>query len=222
MMSRIALAGGLLLLGSFASQAAEVGWYAGLSLGQAEYDLYDGSLENGPSIIAYKASTDSKDFGFGVFGGYQWNRWLALETSLNHFGAASNSYAYTYTTPVDTLQASGNGKLEASAVAVSALLTVPLGESFSLGLRAGGAYSRLESEANQTFRFNADPVENVRSKRTKSGTEPTYGANVEFKATSNVSIRLDWQIFKNVGGRLALGADGPDVDLTTLSVIGRF
>ena len=223
MTSRIALAGAAgLLLGSFSLQAAETGWYAGLSLGRADYDLDDVPAVNDPPSLVYRSSSDSKDFGFGVFGGYQWNRWLALEGSFNHFGTATNDFSFSYSTPLETLQGSGNGELEARAFSVSALFTIPLGESFSFGLRAGGAYARLESEGSQTFRFNGGPAEAVRSNGSDSGFKPTYGANLQYAATRAISIRLDWQTFEDVGDRAAPGFDGIDLDLMTLSVIGRF
>lgn len=224
MISRIALAGatGLLLLAGFTTHAAESGWYAGLSLGQADYDMYQPPAVNDPSSLVYRSNIDSKDFGVGVFGGYQWNRWLALEGSFNHLGTASNSFDLSYSTPLDTLQISGSGELEASAFSVSALLTIPLGQSFAFGLRAGGAYSRLEGKGRQTMRFNGGPAEVLRSKASHSGLGPTYGANFEYSATRALSIRLDWQTFKDVGDRSEPGYDGVDVDLLSLSVIGRF
>ena len=142
-----------------------------------------------------------------------------MEGSFNYFGNAKHDFDLTYDEPSISLRGSGASEFEARAFSAAALLTVPLGRSFSLGLRAGMSYSTLERDLDQEFRFNGIPNQ-LQIDDSKSSFEPVYGANLEYAATNIVSVRLDWQTFRDAGKDS--GFDGFDLDLLTLSIIGRF
>lgn len=82
----IATAAGLLLLSGTSAQALESGFYAGISAGQSDSDLGIQLEEGDQGLLTDRTTVDSKDMSFNVFGGYQFGRWIAIETAFNHLG----------------------------------------------------------------------------------------------------------------------------------------
>src|ERR1700722_13708573 len=77
--------------------AEDAGWYTGFSVGQsrAKIDdtrIADGLLDDGFSMTSI--SDDDRHFGFKGFGGYEFNRYFALESgyfNLGKFGFTANT-----------------------------------------------------------------------------------------------------------------------------------
>jgi len=219
--TRAVITSALVLCGASA-HAADSGFYAGANIGQSDFDL-KAAIEADPGAqLTYTDDIDSKDTAFGVFGGYQFGRWFAVEGAFNHFGKSSVDYSYLYQDAFGRLESSGSAELKAHAFSLAALLTIPLGESFSLGLRAGVAYSNLDAQSTVTMRFDDGDSEFTRTRRSESNIAPVFGANLEYAITQRFSVRAEWQQFKDVGKGIERGFDGYDIDLLNLSVIGRF
>ncbi|MBS7457447.1 porin family protein [Coralloluteibacterium stylophorae] len=144
-----------------AAQAAERGFYAGGKVGAASYD--DDFL-------------DEDDTSFGVYGGFQFNPYFALEGSYTNFGDIEGSL-----TPPDL----GTGSVEPRSFGVAAIGMLPIGNQFSLLASAG-----LQSwEANPD-----DDLEDVVGDR--DSTDPFYGVGAQFDFTSNVSLRAQYQRYE--------------------------
>jgi OOP family OmpA-OmpF porin len=106
--------------------------YGGVSAGQSRTDMNPAGLTAGllPGTTAASTSTDSKDTAFKVFGGYQFNRNIALEGGYFYLGKNSFSAA---TVPAGTL--AGNNKVQ--GVNLDLVGTLPLSERFSALARIG-------------------------------------------------------------------------------------
>ena len=113
---------GLAILGLASSMALtgpalaqDMGFYAGLSFGQSSADV----------DCAGATSCDEEDTAWKIFGGYQFNRHLAVElgyTDLGEFSASAPGASFT---------------VEATAFEVSAVGMLPLGDKFSVFGRIG-------------------------------------------------------------------------------------
>jgi OmpA-OmpF porin, OOP family len=219
--TRAVITSAFLLCGASA-HAADSGFYVGANIGQSDFDLEVGVEAEPGAQLTYTDDVDSKDTAFGVFGGYQFGRWFAVEGAFNHFGKSSIDYAYLYEDAFGALEVNGSSELKAHAFSLAGLLTIPLGESFSLGLRAGVAYSNLDSRSAVTTRFDDGESEFTRARTSEGNIAPVFGANLEYAISPGFSVRADWQRFNDVGKGIQSGFDGFDIDSLNLSIIKRF
>lgn len=125
---------------AFAGPAAaqDVGFYAGLAIGQTEAngfcDSFIGAL-----------SCDEKDSGWKIFGGHQFNRNFALELGYANLGEA-------------TLTGSlGSATVEATAFDLSAIGLLPLIDRLAVFARLG--LYRADIEARNTLGGSGDDSE---------------------------------------------------------------
>src|ERR1041385_8616108 len=88
-MKRIAAAG-LVVVGCFANQALAQqpyrGWFAGISAGQSSADIDSSSSLRILGAPASTLSSDDTDTGFRLYGGYRFNRHLAVEIGYADLG----------------------------------------------------------------------------------------------------------------------------------------
>ena len=89
-MKRIAAAS-LIVLSTLASQAfaqqPQRGWYAGISAGQSTADIDSASVLPVIGATQSRVSTDDTDTGFKLYGGYRFNRHLAVEAGYADLGS---------------------------------------------------------------------------------------------------------------------------------------
>ena len=164
-----------LSLAAGAAAAQEAGFYVGASAGTSK--ISSGGCEEGglPSGVSCEDTTTS----FKVFGGYQFNRNLALEAG--------------YTDNLATLELRGFGQsVETTASAFELLVvpSLPVTESFSiygkLGVYAANTEVRTVSESN---------------------TGGTIGAGLAWHINKNLTARADWQRYASIGGDTVGEAD---------------
>lgn len=149
---------------AFAGSVDLSGFYAGATLGA-------GSANFTAPVSGYTVENPKNKPVYGVFGGYRYNKNLAVE--LAYTGAS-----YIYSTPT----AGGARYLSKQVVfAVAAVGTMPVSDSFSVFGKLGVASASSETNAlgeQNTRRF-----------------APTFGAGVEYKFTPNVSGRFGVDVY---------------------------
>jgi opacity protein-like surface antigen len=152
--------------------------YAGGTAGQGSVSGFDGN------------STTTR-----VFGGYQFNRYLAVEGGYASLGSANAA--------TEGLTVSA----KASALDVGAVGMLPLGHGVTLFAKGGGY--RAQTSVGSNFGFS----ESV----TNFGL--TYGAGATYTITPKVALRGEWQRYGGVGG----GQVGKsDVDVLAVGVSFSF
>jgi OmpA-OmpF porin, OOP family len=118
-------------------------------------------------------SCDANDPSFGLFAGYQVNRYLAAEIAYRDLGK---------------VRATGPGSLETIHAMVfdfSALGVVPIEERFSAFGRLGGYYATLDTS--------------VRGIADQSNSNLTYGGGLQWHFIKGYELRAEWQRYKRVG-----------------------
>lgn len=147
----LALAG----LSSSALAAEPTGFYAGAGVGQSFID---------------EPIADDEDFGFQVFGGYQFTPYVGLEAAYTDFGE---------------VDLRGNaGSLEADTWSLTAVGTVPFTDRFSGYARAG------------FHAWDADARVAGLGRTSDDGTDPTYGLGVQYRFTDSVALRGEYTRFE--------------------------
>ncbi|MDO8207848.1 MAG: outer membrane beta-barrel protein [Gallionella sp.] len=148
---------------AFAGSVDMSNFYAGVTLGA-------GSANFTAPAAGYIVENSKSKPVYGVFGGYRYNKNLAVE--MAYTGAS-----YIYTTPV-----AGVRSLSKQMVfAIAAVGTMPVSDAFSVFGKLGVASASSENNAagEQTTRRFA----------------PTFGAGVEYKFTPNISGRLSADVY---------------------------
>ena len=148
---------------AFAGSVDMTNFYAGVTLGV-------GNANFTAPVAGYLVENPKSKPVYGVFGGYRYNKNLAVE--MAYTGAS-----YIYTTPV-----AGVRTLSKQMVfALTAVGTMPVSDAFSVFGKLGVASASSETNAlgeQNTRRF-----------------APTFGAGVEYKFTPNISGRLSADVY---------------------------
>src|SRR3954467_9546316 len=121
--------------------AADTGGYIGFSAGQSKADLdgneIDAALASGG--FASTTSVEDSDFGFKLYGGYQFNKNFAVEGGYTDLGELTS-----HTIITSGGGATLNGKWKAYTIDLSAVGILPINEKFSVFGRSGISFWNLD------------------------------------------------------------------------------
>jgi OOP family OmpA-OmpF porin len=166
--------------------AAENFWYAGVSVGTAEAsqirleDIDDGSALSG--------STEDNDFGWKIFGGYAFNRFIAIETAYIDLGEVSID-AVSDGTGVVYAPGAVTASIATSGFSLSMVGSVPVSERIGLHAKLGV----FVWEAKSQFNNAAFPP----TSRTDDGSDFAYGIGASYTINDRFTIRGEYEIFTN-------------------------
>ena len=211
-LARAAATLGLVALAAMASPCAvadDSGWYVGGNIGKSKASIDDariaGALLN-EGFATSSLSDNNRDTGFKLFGGYQFNNFLALEGGyfdLGKFGFTAN------TVPLGTL----HGAIKVNGLNLDLVGIVPIAESLTLFARAG----LIEAKAKDSFTGTGfvtvvNPNPSKRSASYKLGLGAEYDFSREFGMRVEVErYRIDDAV-RNKG----------DIDLLSVGLVYRF
>jgi OOP family OmpA-OmpF porin len=140
---------------AFSANAQDKGFYAGAGVGQSLVD---------------EGSYDDEDTAFSVFGGYQLNKYLGLETGYVDFGKIE---------PTDNGTA-----LESDTAYLTAVGTLPITDKFLAYAKAGVHSWNVDEEMPGLIGSD------------DSGTDPTYGLGAQYRLTDKVALRGEYSRFE--------------------------
>jgi OOP family OmpA-OmpF porin len=149
---------------AFAGSVDLTGFYAGVTVGQGNANF------TAPAAPAGLVVDNAKRTVAGAFGGYRYNPNLAVEVDVTGVGN-------TYTTVGATKYLS-----QQSVVALVALGSLPVSDSFSVFAKLGGALASSENNA-------------VIGEQKVNRFAPTFGVGAEYKFTPNVGARLSYDVY---------------------------
>lgn len=187
----------------------ESGWYGGLNLGQSRAKIDDARIISGLLGGGFSSATlsdDNRDTGGKIFGGYQFNRYLALEGGyfdLGKFGFTAN------TVPLGTL----TGTIKIKGVDLDLVGTLPITEKFS----AFGRVGVNRAEARDTF-AGTGLVRILTPSANKRDTNAKVGLGLQYAFTDALGMRAEVERYRIND---AVGNKG-DIDLISLGLIYRF
>ena len=189
--------------------ADESGWYAGAHMGQAQASIDDArigsNLSQGGATMT-SISSDNRDTAYKLFGGYQFNKNIALEGGyfdLGKFGFAAN------TTPSGTL----TGEIKLRGLNLDVVGTLPITERFSVLGRIGANYAQASDSFRETGALGVgNPNPSTRETHLK------LGWGLQYALTDSLTVRAEMERYQVHD---AMGNKG-DVDLVSLGLIYRF
>lgn len=213
-MSRFSLPAACLagaLAGATGPAVAQSGWYAGLAIGSSDVNL-------NADVVAVSGATstgfvsDQRDPGVKVFAGYRFNRHFALEGGyawLGEFQATNQVYA----------PAAGalNADIRVIGLFLDALAMLPIGERLAAYAKVGV----LGSET-RTFRSVSGTVTPAADVSTNASTDEanlSYGLGAQYDVAKNVTLRAEWQLYRDVGDA---STGESDIDQYSVGLLFRF
>jgi OOP family OmpA-OmpF porin len=203
---------GFAVLVSIASpyvQADDSGWYIGANIGQSrsiiDHERIRGGLQQ-QGFATTSISDDEYDFGYKVFGGYQFNQYLALEGGyfdLGQFGFSAN------TLPAGTL----NGNIRLRGANLDAIGFLPFTEKLSGFVRVGLNYA----DARDSF-HGSGLVQVSDPSPQKKAFNYKFGLGLQYELTPSLATRLEAERYRIDD---AIGNKG-DIDLLSVGLVYRF
>ena len=204
-LSLIALA----VMASAVAMADDSAWYLGANIGQSKASIDDARISNGlvgAGATSISISDDDRDQAYKIYGGYQFNRYFALEGGyfdLGRFGFRAD------TVPAGTL----NGTIDLRGLNLELVGTVPITEKFSAFGRVGANYAEARDNFSGTGAvrvFNASP--DTRDTNLK------LGLGLQYAFTDSVAMRAEVERYRIND---AVGNKG-DVDFVSVGLVYRF
>jgi len=199
----------LMSLASPFANADNSGWYIGANVGQSRADIDDQRIKNDLQRQGFTATSiteNEQDFGYKLFGGYQFNQYFALEGGyfdLGKFDFTANTF------PVGTLK----GDIKLRGLNVDAVGLIP----FTAKLSGFGRVGLNYAEARDTFRgsglvhvTNPNPREKAFNYK--------FGLGLQYALTPSLAARLEAERYRIND---AVGNEG-DIDLISVGLLYRF
>lgn len=224
---------------SFASPvfaAEKSGYYLGFSAGQADYDdAYDkhgnfainaitaNGLADSYNGSTFNTSSTDKDGIYKIFGGYRFNKYLALEAEYTKFSdtrsnlSANSNDGYRTTNSVDN---------ELEGIGLKAVGLYPITDSFELKASAGLLRWKLDEKSNAVREVSLGDANETTTFRqgynsTERGTSITVGLGANYNINQHFTLGLNWERINDVGEkRFAFGET--DIDTYTASLQYNF
>jgi len=205
MLGMVALA---LIAGPFAL-AQDSGWYLGANVGQSRAKIDNERITSGLVGAGFTVTsfTDkTSDTGYKLFGGYQFNKYFALEGGYFDLGKFNFTAA---TLPLGTL----NGNIKLNGFNFDLVLSLPFTEKFS----AFGRIGANNAQAKDTFTATG-LVTVLDPNPSKRETNIKYGAGLQYDFTRSFGMRAEMERYRIND---AVGNKG-DVDLASIGLLVRF
>lgn len=186
----------LLTCGVFTTPAAHAqvegsGGYFGLGAGQVMAQDY---CDSAPGLVI--SNCDDKDTGYRIFGGYKFNRNLAIEGAYADLGSYPAS---------GTFQGNPfNVKSDVTGLTVQAVGMVPMGDFVTLLGRAGLIHWSIDSSGQVGGGFG---------RVSDDGVDLALGIGAQFNLTRNFGLRADFDLYPKLGND-----DTGEEDLSMISV----
>lgn len=191
------------------AMADESGWYGGASVGQSRAEIDNVGIARSLLGNGFSAATvydQDRDIGYKLFGGYEFNRYFALEGGYFDLGDMGFT---AITTPAGTLQ----GNIKLNGLNVDAVGTLPITEKFSALARAGLNYAQAKDSFGGTGAVSLpNPGARERDLNYK------LGVGLQYDFTRSFGMRAEAERYRIDD---AVGNKG-DVDLLSLGVVYRF
>ena len=171
---------------TLSQEAIDKFWYLGVRGGWANYQDACGTNNT---------ECNDNPAGFGLYGGYQFYSWFALELGITDYGSAEAFYG------ADKVQAD---LLDAQ---LSAKLSYDLSNKLDAYLRLGASYQSLNKESTWAEYDSNNRLSAVSA------------VGLEYALTTNWSLRGEYQLIDGIGDRELLKAD---MHFVSLGVTYRF
>lgn len=193
-----------------AALAAEPGIYGGLNLGRASSKIdkthTTDTLLIKPGVTYTSRRSDTRDFGFKVYGGYQFSPYFALEAGYFDLGSYNLDTAVL---PSGTLLSD----MDVRGINFDAVFTLPVSDKISMFARAG--MNKIELDSHFYGSGSANGTYPAGSRR---DTHEKFGVGMAYAINDAVSVRIEAERYNLAD---VVRRDG-NVNLYSVGLVYRF
>jgi len=197
------------IIASPVALAEDDGWYIGGNVGYSQADIDDERINSsllGSGFSSTTISEDDNSTDYKIFGGYQVNRYFAMEAGFFELG----DFGYTASTvPPGTL----TGEILVRGINFDLVGILPISDKFSAFARAGVTRAETEADFSGTGAVNV-----INANPSEYDNKYKYGVGVEYKMTESLGLRAEAERYRIND---AVGNDG-DVDMFSAGLVYRF
>lgn len=203
-----ALAVSAIVLGGSGAAAGDQGPYVGGSLGETTFQHEAANFDDGS--LGRSGGVDDSDSGWKLFGGYQFNKHLAVEygyTVLNKDVDSETTFFGATSDGSGSFAAGGVGIdiHEPRAAFTAAVGILPIGEKLSLFGKVGVQIWEVELTT-----FDSSGIR----EEDESGVDPMIGIGLNYRIAGRWGVRAEFERFMNV--------IDDDIDLVSIGLTYRF
>jgi len=199
----------LAIISSSQLMASDEGWYAGFNIGKSRVDIDNQRITSSllsQGFVVSDISNDDKDNGWKVFGGYQLNKYFALEGGYFDLG----QYSFQANTlPVGTY----SGNIRIKGINLDAVGILPITEKISAFGRLG-----LNMAKAQDVFSGTGAVHVLEPDHKKRDTNYKMGIGLAYAFTPSLALRAEAERYRIDDAMNNRG----DVDLVSLGLVYRF
>lgn len=201
----------LLATGSPSAMAGDAGWYFGANIGQSKARIDNARITAGllgGGFTTASIADHDRHLGYKVFGGYQFNPYVAIEGGYFDLG----KLGFTATTvPPGALR----GDIKLRGLNLDAVGILPFTGRFSAFGHAGLNYIQAHDTFSGTGAVN---VLGPNSSKRKRAANYKFGFGLEYDFTKTFGVRAEGERYRIDD---AVGNKG-DVDLLSAGLVLRF
>ncbi len=179
------------------------GWYMGGNIGISAAIIDEDTITQNITNPSY--TDDERKLGYKLYGGYQFNKYIALEGGYFNLG----KFDYTLSTATGTL----DGDIKVMGANLDAVATLPITENFSAFGRVGANYAQVKDSFNTTGTISV-----ADTNPEKNGVNYKFGAGLQYAITDTIGTRIEAERYRIND---AVGNDG-DIDLYSIGLTYRF
>jgi len=184
-------------------------WYMGAEVGRSKAKIDDQAITNAlitDGATSTSINNDTRGTGFRIFGGYQFNDYVALEGGYVDLG----KFGYTATTnPAGTV----NGIIRLKGLDLGVIGFLPFTDKLYGFGRVGMNYTQAHDHFSST-----GLVDTINPNPAKSDLNYNFGLGLEYRMTQALALRLEAQRYRVND---AIGNRG-DIDLVSVGMLYRF
>jgi OmpA-OmpF porin, OOP family len=196
------------------ASTANAHWYAGVTGGTTKSKLNADGLNTQFLDFGFTTSTtqtDGRDSASRFFGGYQFNRYLALETGYADLGEVRFGATVT---PAGTLEK----RIKTSGFDVSAVALYPVTDKLNVFARAGAFMSERKTQLLATGSIELLNGVITDSKERQSKT--TLGGGLTYRVTNNIALRAEYAQIRKFNDELLEGTQ--NIETFALGLVYHF
>ena len=143
---------------------------------------------------------DDDTFGYGLYAGYQFNNWFALEAGITDYGKPSA----TYSSPIDNSQ---SVSADTYGAELAAKLSYQLSSRWALFTRLGASYQDI------------DKTSDWQSTQSSQEWNTMVSAGVDYRLSQRWSLRGEYQFIDGLGDSTV---DQADLHFTSIGLTYHF
>lgn len=207
--------------------ADKTGFYVGFDIANANYDVDAGTFdfilesafeEVGLGVLDADSETDDSDSSWGLFVGYRFMPYFAVEGGYLDLGTAGYQATGDVTDGEITLPVAISGDISSSGFQLSALGIWPIGESFEAYGRAGFYFADTDIDLNTSV--DGVTIPELSGSEKEGETEFLWGIGGAWNFSDAWAVRLEYSQVMDVGDEELTGEY--DVDRWSLGVTWTF